>query len=264
MRLRPYLRALQVQTQVTLRYRGNVFAFLSYVLIPPLAVFFLWRAVLGGERALGGYDLSTMVTYYIVTQYFVANTAFSAWTDIGEEIRDGRLTLWLLRPASHYGLYFARNIGGWIPYWTVGLLGAAAVAGILHRYFLLPQEPWRIPMAVGFWLLGVVLAFTWGYILNLLSFWTERSTGIVLMADAAAVFLAGGFVPLDILPLKEIWLLLPFRFAGWFPTQIYLGRVGFAELPRELGLLLGWLLTFLVLQKLIWRLGLRRYQGAGG
>jgi len=135
MRLRPYLRALQVQTQVTLRYRGNVFAFLSYVLIPPLAVFFLWRAVLGGERALGGYDLSTMVTYYIVTQYFVANTAFSAWTDIGEEIRDGRLTLWLLRPASHYGLYFARNIGGWIPYWTVGLLGAAAVAGILHRYF---------------------------------------------------------------------------------------------------------------------------------
>jgi len=264
MSLRPYLRALKVQTQVNLRYRGNVFAFLSYVLIPPLAVFFLWRAVLGGERTLGGYDLSAMVTYYIVTQYFVANTAFSAWTDIGEEIRDGRLTLWLLRPASHYGLYFVRNIGGWIPYWIMGLLGTAVVAGILHRYFLLPGEPWRVPVAVGFWLLGVALAFTWGYTLNLLSFWTQRSTGIVLMADAVAVFLSGGLVPLDILPLKEVWLLLPFRFAGWLPTQIFLGRVGFAELPRELGLLLAWLLAFLLIRKLIWRLGLRRYQGAGG
>ncbi len=264
MSLRPYLRLLATETQVTLAYRGSVLAYLSAVLIPPLAVSFLWRAVLGRGGSLAGYDLPAMVTYYIVVQYFVAHTPFSAWTEIGEEIRDGRLSLWLSRPLGHYGMCLARNLGAWIPYWAMGLVGAAAVAGILHRYFLLPGEPWRVPVAVGFWLLGVALAFTWGYTLNLLSFWTQRSTGIVLMADAVAVFLSGGLVPLDILPLKEVWLLLPFRFAGWLPTQIFLGRVGFAELPRELGLLLAWLLAFLLIRKLIWHLGLRRYQGAGG
>ncbi len=264
MSFRPYMRALKVQVQVNLRYRGNVLAYLSYVLIPPLAVFFLWRAVLGRGGTLAGYDLSAMVTYYIVAQYFVAHTSFSAWIDIGEEIRNGRLTLWILRPASHYGLYFSRNIGGWIPYWIMGLVGAAAVAGILHRYFLLPEELWRVPVALGFWLLGVALAFTWGYMLNLFAFWTKRSTGVVLMADAVATFLTGGLVPLDILPLKEIWLFFPFRFAGWFPTQVFLGRVPAEELPQELGLLLAWLLAFLLVRRLVWELGLRRYQGAGG
>jgi len=83
------------------------------------------------------------------------------------------------------------------------------------------------------------------------------------MADAAAVFLAGGFVPLDILPLREVWLFLPFRFVGWFPAQVFLGRVSPERLPGELGLLLGWLFLFVAGAKLIWRLGLRNYQGAG-
>lgn len=264
MRFKPYLRALKVQTQITLRYRGNVFAFLSYVLIPPLAVFFLWRTVLGGERTLGGYGLSAMVTYYVVTQFFVANTPFSAWWEIGEEIRDGRLSLWLVRPVGHFGFYFSQTLGSWIPYWFMGLGGVVVVAGILHRYFLLPQEAWRLPVAVLFWLLGVALAFNWGYVLNLLAFWTARVSGVLDVADVAAVFLAGGFVPLDILPLREVWLFLPFRFAGWFPAQIYLGRVGLEALPRELGLLLGWLLLLSLVRRAVWRWGLRRYQAAGG
>ena len=113
-------------------------------------------------------------------------------------------------------------------------------------------------MAIGFWLLGVVLAFTWGYILNLLVFRTERTGGLIGVADVAAAFLAGGFVPLDILPLHGLWLVLPFRFAGWFPAQIFSGRVKFAELPRELGLLLRWLLLLPLIRLTIWQLGLRR------
>lgn len=261
--LRPYFRALAVETKVTLAYLGTVAAFLSAVLIPPLAVFFLWRAVLGEGGSLGGYDLPAMVTYYIVTQFFVANAPFSAWVEIGEEIRNGRLSLWLVRPVDHYLFYLSRNLGAWVPYWAMGLLGAAAVAGILHPYFRLPGEVWRFPAALGFWLFGVVLAFSWGYMLNLLAFWTERTAGIMGVADAAAVFLAGGFVPLDILPAKEVWLFLPFRFAGWFPAQIFLGRVPAERLPVELGVLLGWLLFFLLGTKFIWRLGLRNYQGAG-
>ncbi|RLE32494.1 hypothetical protein DRJ58_05260, partial [Candidatus Acetothermia bacterium] len=103
---------------------------------------------------------------------------------------------------------------------------------------------------------------SWGwcspYILNLLVFRTERTGGLIGVADVAAAFLAGGFVPLDILPLHGLWLVLPFRFAGWFPAQIFSGRVKFAELPRELGLLLRWLLLLPLIRLTIWQLGLRR------
>lgn len=262
--MRAYFRSLAVETKVTLTYRGSVLAFLSAITIPPLAVFFLWRTVLGAGGSLGDYDLSAMVTYYIVVGFFVANTPFTAWSEISEEIRGGRLALWLLRPAGHYGLYLSRNLGAWIPYWIMGLMGAAAVAGILHRYFHLPGDWWRVPVSIGFWILGVMLAFTLGYILHLLAFWTARTDGIMVVADVAATFLAGGFVPLDILPLREVWLFLPLRFAGWFPAQIFLGRVDPIELPRELGLLLGWLLLLTLVRLAIWRFGLRRYRAAGG
>ncbi len=261
--LRPYFRAVTVETKTSLAYWGNIVGFLSAVLIPPLAVFFLWRAVLGAGGTLGNYDLSAMVTYYVVVQFFVANTPFSAWYEIGEEIRNGRLLLWLVRPASHYGLYLSRNLGGWIPYWLLSSLGATVVAGILHRYFLVPGEWWQAPVAVGFWLLGVILAFNLGYTLNLLAFWTERTTGFAGVADVAATFLSGGFVPLDVLPLREVWLFLPFRFVGWLPAQIFLGRVKPGELPLEFGVLVLWLAISVVIAKGVRTLGLRRYRGAG-
>ena len=261
--MRAYAQAFLVELQVILRYRANVLAYLSYVLIPPVAVFFLWKTVLGEGGRLGTYDLKAMVTYYLVTQFFLANTTFAAWSDIGEEIRNGRLVLWLLRPAGHYGLYLSRFLGSWVPYWGMSLLGTAAVAAVLHRYFQLQADPRLVLAALVFWLGGVVLAFTWGYLLNLTAFWTERALGVLLMTDAVATFLAGGVIPLDLLPLRELWLFLPFRYAGWLPTQIYLGRVPLEALPLEFLELLAWFVVLWLTVKLVWHRGLMRFQGAG-
>ncbi len=259
-----YRQAFLVELQATLRYRGNVLAYLSYVLVPPVAVFFLWKTVLGEGGWLGDYDLRAMVTYYLVTQLFVANTPFGAWSDIGEEIRNGRLALWLLRPAGHYGLYLSRILGSWVvPYWGMSLLGTAVVAAVLHRYFQLQTDSRLLAAALLFWLGGVVIAFTWGYLLNLAAFWTQRALGALLAADAVATFLAGGVIPLDLLPLKGLWLFLPFRYAGWLPTQIYLGRVPLESLPLEFLKLLAWLIALRLLVKLVWHRGLMRFQGAG-
>lgn len=264
MNARACWKAFLIEMQSTFCYRANVFFYLTAVLIPPLAVFFLWHTVLGEGTTLGTYSLSTMVTYYIVTSFFVGNTPFSAWITIGESIRDGSLASWLVRPASHYGIFLGRILGSWVPFWLIGLGGTACVAAILHRYFELQTDPVRILVAVLLWLGGVVLGFTWGYLVNLVAFWTERATGTVILTEQAAAFLAGGIVPLDLLPLKELWQVLPFRFAGWLPAQVYLGRVDMAIIPLELTKLLAWFLVLFGLTRLIWRRGLARFQGAGG
>lgn len=103
-----------------------------------------------------------MVTYYIVTNFFVANTPSTAWAIIGESIRDGSLATWLVRPVSHYGIFLGRVLGSWIPFWVLGLGGIACLAGILHRYFVLQTDPVRILATLIFWLGGVVLGFYLG------------------------------------------------------------------------------------------------------
>lgn len=262
--MRAYWKAFLIAAQDVLAYRANTFFLLSTVIVPPLAVFFLWQTVLGGEAMLGAYTLRAMITYYIVTGFFVMNTPLAAWTDIGEEIRDGTVALWLVRPLSHYGLFFARVLGMSVPIWGLDLVGAAGVAAILHRYFQLQTDPLRIVAAVLLWLGGVVLGFTWGYLLNLVAFWTERSTGTVSLAYEAVVFLAGGVVPLDLLPVRELWTFLPFRFCGWLPTQVYLGRVALSDLPREFLTLFLWWAALFLLARVVWKRGLARFQGPGG
>ena len=63
-----------------------------------------------------------MVTYYVVTKFFVSLQS-SAWTDIGEDIREGQLGRWLVRPASHFGLFLARSLGVTAALASVSLLG---------------------------------------------------------------------------------------------------------------------------------------------
>lgn len=263
MNVRAYWKGFLIEMQTLFRHRASVFFFLPAVLVPPLAVFFLWRTVLGEGTSLGTYSLSTMVTYYIVTNFFVANTPSTAWAIIGESIRDGSLATWLVRPVSHYGIFLGRVLGSWIPFWVMGLGGIACLAGILHRYFVLQTDPVRILATLIFWLGGVVLGFTWGYLLNLAAFWTERTSGLLDLADQAVIFLSGGFLPLDLLPLKELWQALPFRFIGWFPAQVYLGRVDMNAIPLEFAKLLAWFFALFGLTKLLWRRGLARFPGPG-
>lgn len=262
--LRPYWATLLLDLQTVVRFRLNVLLFLTAVLIPPLAVFFLWRTVLGAEGAIGTYDLRSMVTYYLVVQFMVANTPHTASYEIRENIYDGRLAVWLTRPCSYFTLYLARVIGSWIPFWLFGAVGTSVVALVLRKYVQLPPQPALFAQALLLWLGGVVLGFTWGYLINLTAFWTERAVGVVTVADAVVFFLAGGVLPLELLPVHWLWHVLPFRFFGWVPAQVFLGRLDVAAIGREWIKLGMWLLALLWVSRLVWRRGLRRFQGPGG
>lgn len=262
--MKPYVSAFALQLQTGVRYRANALFYLPSFVMPALAVFFLWSTVLGPAGELGSYDLTSMVTYYLVTHFFVSNTPFAAWIEIGESIRDGTLARWLTRPAGHYGLFLARNLGGWIVYWLLGI-GAVVLIGVLLRpHFTFQHATGLVPAALGLWLGGVVLGFTWGYLLQLTAFWTERVRGSLAIASQIAAFLAGAIIPLDLLPLSSLWALLPFRFAGYVPAQVYLGRMTGPEIAGQAVSLAAWLTVFAVAVRVMWRRGLRRFQGAGG
>lgn len=264
MNLRPYCGSLIMDMKNALAYKANLIFYLTYVIIPPLAIFFLWSAILGDGKTIQSYDLNSMVTYFVITQLFVSNTPFSAWSEIGDEIRNGDLTLWLVKPIDHYLLYLSRLVGSWIPLWLTSFGGVTIVFLILHNYIKFQTDIVVIIATIVFWLGGVVFGFTIGYLFNLLAFWTDQSSGALMLSSGAAYFLSGAVLPLDILPFKEIWLALPYKYSGYFPAQIYLGRVPSSEWPVEFVKLCAWILITVIAAKIVWRIGLKRYQAAGG
>jgi ABC-type uncharacterized transport system permease subunit len=86
------------------------------------------------------------------------------------------------------------------------------------------------------------------------------------LARYLALALASGYlVPLELLPapVTQLLLLLPFRAMLSFPVELLLGRLGPAQIAAGLGLQLFWAVALLLLMRLMWRRGLRRYSAVG-
>jgi len=79
-------------------------------------------------------------------------------------------------------------------------------------------------------------------------------------------FASGRFFPLNILPafLFKLINFLPFSFLVFFPLNVYLGRLTLPEVYRGLLTQAIWIVLLFVVLKIVWSLGLRRYEAVGG
>jgi len=56
---------------------------------------------------------------------------------------------------------------------------------------------------------------------------------------------------------------LPFAYTIYVPVQLYLGKISFAEGLRGLAIEILWLVALYIIIKVVWRLGLRKYESVG-
>ncbi len=72
--------------------------------------------------------------------------------------------------------------------------------------------------------------------------------------------------PLDMIPAPWSYVvnLLPLKYLAFFPAAVFLGKVGDDRLMVELGLEFGWMVFFIVLARIMYARGVRRYSGFGG
>lgn len=262
--LRTYMEVARYEFKRSIQHRVNAFFYLSVVLIPPLALFFLWKSILSHGGTIGNYNLSAMITYFVITQFFVMNTPYSAWIEIGDSIKDGTLSLWLTKPLNHYFLYLSRLIGAWLLQWILGVLGVVAVCFMLRTYVMIQRNAWCYVMSILFWFGGIIIGFSYGYILNILSFWLEKSAYLVYFSEGIVALLSGSMIPLDLLPMKQIWLFLPFRFCGYVPAQIWLGRLSLQEVRSEFASMILWALVLVIIANLVFKSGCKRFTASGG
>ena len=71
--------------------------------------------------------------------------------------------------------------------------------------------------------------------------------------------------PVDLVPpsVKILFNVLPFRFIYYFPVKVAQGNMPINVLVTEFGQLILWTLLFLVVGKILWKLGLRKYGAYG-
>jgi ABC-2 type transport system permease protein len=246
-----------------MQHRGFFFLLAFGWMIPPLIYLFVWSTATGGET-IGGLTSGEFVAYYlilvVVNQLTYAQTN---WT-VGDEIRYGNLSTWLLRPMASIFNVLSTELAGKVVYMTFTIPVALLLALLLRPEFdlTLRNALLFIPTLVFAW----ALRFFWGYWLALLAFWATRADALLALQDSLIFLLGGQVAPTRLLPplIQTLATVLPFRYMAAFPVEVLTGQLTQTEIVTGFIFQTFWMLVAIGLYALMWRNGLRSYAAVGG
>lgn len=242
-----------------LEYRAELlFWVLSGTL--PLILMGVWvEASQTGQFGLSSIDfIRYFLAVFLVRQFTVV---WVIW-EFEREVVEGKLSFRLLQPldpgwhhlASHFAERFAR-----LPF-------AVLLVGLF--FWLYPQAIWvpsltNVLLCLFTLLLAFILRFVTQYTFSMFAFWLERAYAIEQFWFLFYLFLSGMIAPLEVFPplMREIVMWTPFPYMINFPASILIGLP--VNVERGLLIMIDWIIIFWLLNRWLWKKGLKHYSGMG-
>lgn len=261
-----YLAILRITWQDALAYRAEAVVWMLVDASPLLVMVYLWRAIYTGRDSIAGLDLPQMITYYLAITFLSILIGAHSDMDVVEQIRDGHIAPYLLKPMPHVTFVLLEDIG-WKAMKTLLFLPVFFLALIwLRPYLLAPAEVSAWPALLAAVALAYLLFFMIAYLVGLTTFWLHDAMSLTHVKELLAMLMGGAMVPIALFPdwLQTMAAVLPFRYIYAFPVDIYLGRARGADIAAGLAIQAAWLVGVYLVYRVMWRAGVRRYAVVGG
>ncbi len=242
-----------------LEYRAEIF-FWALAGCLPLILMGAWLEA----SSQGDFGLQTSDFAHYFLCVFLIRQFTNVWVvwEFEKQVLRGTLSFRLLQPLDPVWHHVARHL-------TEKITRIPFVVVFIALFFLLyPQAIWipSLPnLALG--LITTAMAFSLNfsmqYTFAMFAFWTERAHAIEQLSFLVFLFLSGLIAPLEVFPplIRNIALCTPYPYLVHFPASLFIG------LPVNIGqgfvVMLLWLSLFLLLNRWLWRRGLRKYSGMG-
>ena len=252
--------------------------------LPTLTQIFLWWAIYDvisnhdsvdsaavPDGNIAGYQYGDMVAYYLLV---IISRAFSSMPGltggIANQIRNGEVKKFLIQPVDMQGCLLIQRIAHKLVYYLIAALPFALVFFLCRDFFI---EGWPPPNVLAVFFASLILSFLLGFYLEccigLVGFWFLEVTSLTFIYMLMNFLLSGHMFPLELLPaepfnIRQLVEYLPFKYLAYFPAAVFLGKIEGPELYRGLLAEIGWVLFFIVLSRILWHRGIKRYSGYGG
>ncbi len=263
----------RIALEERLVYRGDFALGTLMRFLPIVTSIFLWWAIFdsvnaSGNNQLSGYSLPDMIAYYLLS---MLGRAFSSMpglsTTVARQIRDGEIKKFIIQPIDLIAFFLLGRVAHKIAYYTVATLPFAFVFFLCRGYF---THGWPSSEVMCGFVLSLIMAFLLGFFLDLciglVGFWFLEVSSLVFVYMLLNFFLSGHMFPLDLLP--GTWRTLvdytPFKYLAYFPAAVFLEKVSPDRLWFELQIEAIWLIVLIVIARVLYWRGLKRYGGYGG
>lgn len=260
--LRAYPVLLRASFARALVYRAEMIIFI-FTGTMPLVMMFIWLT-LAGDGEINGFTSNDFVAYYLGALLVRRITGTWIVWDFDALIRKGELSPYLLRPLDAMHYFLARTLAGrafQIPILLVPITIAA--------WFLPGQQfdtsPLNLLAFIIACAIGIAFEFLAQHIISALAFWITQVTAIAEAWFFVKSFLGGYLAPLALLPggMRAVLEWMPFQISLAFPIEILIGRASPERMAQGFGVGIAWLVLLAVVDRAVWRAGVRAYSAVG-
>ncbi len=253
---------LRVGFAETIAYRAE-FVIWMLTTTMPLVMLGLWTSV-AAEAPFQSFTQADFVAYYLAM--LIVRNLTSSWVvwQINEEIRQGTLSMRLLRPIHPFAGYAATHLSA-VPLRALIAVPVAVILLVSSARGVLVDSVGDAALLVaslpGAW----ILTFFVLVMIGTCAFWVERSMGLFDVYLGVFSVLSGYLVPLALMPrwIQVVAEHAPFRYMLSVPVEILIGRLHGAEAATQVAIQWAWAAAAVLGAHALWRAGIRRYEAFG-
>jgi len=262
--MRKYWAVFKISWQNAVEYRAEFLGHMMLGLISLLVMYFIWSAVFKNREYFGNYTFSSMMTYMILVRFLHFVKRSNVGRQIAEEIKEGRLSVYLTKPVSYLRWWFASFLADRFFEALLRILMLFTFLLLFPKVFNFPGIS-RFLMVLFFLTISLLVNFLFNLFVATCAFFVTDiklfHTSLFLIVD----FLAGGQIPIDIMPgfLKTVGNFLPFQFMVFFPVKIYQGEFSLFQILQGIFICFFWIIFLGYFLRMFWLKGVERYEAVG-
>ncbi|QAA31371.1 ABC transporter permease [Clostridium manihotivorum] len=267
--MRPYISFLKIRFINGLQYRSAAYAGIVTQFAWGFMYIMLYQAFYKSGSSKVPMDFKELSSYIWLQQGFLA--LFMTWfleNDIFDLISSGNVAYELIRPLDLYNIWFTRNCATRLAKAVLRCFPILIIALFLPEPYRF-HGPYSMESAIFFFIsmtLAFILVVAYCMLIYIFTMYTISPMGIRMVLVMLADFLAGGLVPLPLLPdyFTKYINLLPFAFMQNTPFRIYSGNLPATDCLKSILLQLVWLGLLVILGKVIISRALKHVVVQGG
>ena len=262
-----YVNIFLLHFQQSFAYRGRSFIWFLLAFYNPLLVLVFWIGAFAQEGfSLASWSFSSITSYYFLLIIAASFLVVHIEEDVAvEDIREGGLVKYLIRPFSYYWLKFFEEFGYRLTQGAFGVVVFLVFFLVFRNLVTLTDSIMIGLLSVCVITFGYFISFTFKMIVGLSAFWFTDFWGLQQLVEVIMLLMGGFLMPLDLFPqfVQNLANILPFSYMVYFPIVAIQGKLSFLQLLHVIAIQGMWLAGLLMIYKMLWREGIRKFTAVG-
>lgn len=252
----------RVEFYVLLSYRMNFLLEYCNQFIAIIIKIQLWEAISKSNKLV--LNKNYYITYFIFA--FIISQFTTMELTLAEKVRNGDLTVHLIQPI---------NIGI-VEYCRIFANKIISVLKFIPLFFILTiiyyQNLYNIKISfktlwfVTFIILGFTISFLIQFFIDSIAFWFIDISAVKYIYSTSVVVLSGALFPFEYLPdsIRKVFSFLPFQYLINAPLSVLMTDLKVKDIFLLLLLGILYIVVFLIINVIVFNLGLKKYTAVGG